>query len=155
MNCMFWSMLMNLDETLRGCVIAGPDRRALFVFTDQKSKSKYVAKNKNGKEACGVRIDGGLITSNDVKKCDYGLCIDDDRFFLIELKGKDLSRACKQLLFTFNYMRSFYPNYDYFCRIVGSSANLPYQHSYKKLLEVLQDPNKLKYKTNNLFREDI
>ena len=94
MNCMFWSMLMNLDETLKGCVIAGPDRRALFVFTDQKSKSKYVAKNKNGKEACGVRIDGGLITSNDVKKCDYGLCIDDDRFFLIELKGKDLSRAC-------------------------------------------------------------
>ena len=41
---------MNLDETLKGCVIAGPDRRALFVFTDQKSKSKYVAKNKNGKE---------------------------------------------------------------------------------------------------------
>lgn len=52
-------------------------------------------------------------------------------------------------------MRSFYPNYDYFCRIVGSGANLPYPHSYKKLLEVLQDPNKLKYKTNNLFREDI
>lgn len=144
---------MNLDATLSKHIKDGPDRRSLFIIKDKKAE--YRVKNKNKKEACTIQIDEGLINSNDTKKCDYGLCIDDNRFFLIELKGNDLSQACKQLLSTLNYMQSHYSNYDYFCRIVLSSSNFPYPSSYKKLLGVLKNPNKLRYKTHNLFIEEI
>ncbi|MGI5084538.1 hypothetical protein [Treponema putidum] len=148
---------MKLDATLSKHITAGPDRRLIFAM--EEHNKEYIVKNCNKKEACIIKIDGALISSKDVKKCDYGLCVEDNRFFLIELKGVDLSQACKQLLYTLDYMRQKYTNYEYFCRAVvtrmpskkdktGAPGNYP--SSYKKLLQKLLNNEHLRCASREL-----
>ena len=84
----------------------------------KENNAKYIANNKNHKNAISFQIDGNLIKSTDTKKCDKGLCIEDKRIFLIELKGVDFNTACKQLDETYTTLSSLTPDFKYKCRAV-------------------------------------
>lgn len=73
------------------------DRRAKAVFKDLREPREYRAKNDDKKYVVGYKVDGGIITSFDVQKCDYALCTDDDKIYFIELKGGNYKKALGQI----------------------------------------------------------
>lgn len=126
-----------IPDILKSSIISGPDNRNTFVL--EEKNAKYIANNKNHKNAISFQIDGNLIKSTASKKCDKGLCIEDKRIFLIELKGVDFNTACKQLDETYTTLSSLIPDFQYKCRAVvrkmPSKNNYPY--SYRLLLSKL------------------
>lgn len=153
-----WWLLMNNNEQLHpftdypDCV-TGPDKRKIIVL-EEKGK-EYRALNNNEKNCVALQIDKGII-KNDSSKCDKGLIvIDDKKFYLVELKGVDVSTACKQLFSTYDKfskeLKSW--NYEYFCRAVVANMPSPnnYPTSYRILMKALKNnKNKLVCKSKKL-----
>jgi hypothetical protein len=81
-----------------------------------------------------------------------------NRVIFIELKGGDLARALKQILVTFNYLKTEFKNYRIDARIVGSRdvpgfIGLP---DYVKLeREIYKTRGKILRATNNIYTENI
>lgn len=129
------------------------------IFTLKENNREWRAMNQNYICCCSVQIDG-VIFKDDVKKCDKGLITEDNRFFLVELKGCDVEQACKQLLTTYETFSKKYKNYEYFCRAVvskmpsGKAAPKLLGASYRKLQKKLNSKNKLIYKSV-LLEEEI
>lgn len=73
-----------------------------------------------------LRIDGCLITSTEIEKCDFGfLRHSNGDFYFVELKGKDIEKAYNQivnsiLFFENNVIKI--PQNKRFCFIVSSSG---------------------------------
>jgi hypothetical protein len=96
---------MKFDEEYNdNTYIESKDRRKIVVLKDPKGgNSKYTGKNIHDMEIAVYRIDGGIITAQREKKCDYGLyTADDDTLRFIELKGSDFEQAIKQITNTLN-----------------------------------------------------
>lgn len=87
------------------------DERKKFAFKE-KGKS-YIAENTKHQIGYCLRIDGILYTSDDGKKCDFGLLLEDARFFLIELKGENILTAYQQLIETYYKLLGDYPKYSF------------------------------------------
>lgn len=124
-------------EELKNCIIDGPDKRKKFVLSE--NKAKYTALNKSEHLCFTFQIDNGYIKDGNIKKCDKGLYVDDDRMYLVELKGVDFHTSCQQLLETYRIMKMRFPNLNYKCRaVVGricSKNNYP--ASYRILKNAL------------------
>lgn len=135
--------------------------KAYPIFAFSEKNRTYRAKNLNKKIGCKLQIDGQLYL-DDTKKCDYGLLLEDGRFFLIELKGGDVNFACKQLLTTLKLLKKDYINhkFKFFCRIVAKQG-LPKISSNKQMLikeigEANNIYNKSMFKSReNILEEDI
>lgn len=64
---------------------------------------KFILNNTSGKTICRVRVDNCLIKDQTIKKCDFLFNVEEeDKFFLVELKGVDLGTAIKQIESTFD-----------------------------------------------------
>lgn len=51
-----------------------------------------------------IKIDNSLITSQQIEKCDFGFVRhSNDDFYFVELKGKEIEKAYKQILSTIDY----------------------------------------------------
>lgn len=126
-----------IPDILKNSILSGPDNRSTFVLKEKNAK--YIANNKNHKTAISIQIDGSLIKSTDSKKCDKGLCIEDKRIFLIELKGVDFNTACEQLLVTYTTLSPLILDFKYKCRAVVREmpAKNNYPYSYRLLLSKL------------------
>jgi hypothetical protein len=98
------------------------DIRSKFTLKGEHKRS-WTAENPDGRIGLRLKIDGGLIVSTKQNKCDAGLLLDDDRFFLVEFKGKDCKHAAEQLCETKKYFESEYSSFDFKfqARIVGKS----------------------------------
>ena len=78
--------------------IVSNDSRSIVSVCDKKNpKRKYILHNDIGKGLVVYHIDGGLISSNDTDKCDYGIYTDDDWLILVELKGCGYDHALEQI----------------------------------------------------------
>lgn len=128
-------------------------KKKVIVFSD--NKSTYKATNKEQKEVCEITIDGALIT--DGARCDYGLWVEDNRLFLIELKGHDIEHACFQLLETYKYFMTHYKmeRFSYKFRVIAARvrATAPNLQTNKHKLERMAGC-KVKIKTK-LLEEHI
>lgn len=102
--------------------ILSNDVRKRFAF--KENGNSYIAENTKNKIGCRLRIDGELYTSDDGEKCDFGLLLEDSRFFLIELKGKNIQNAYKQLYETYIKLSKDYQDYcfKFYGRIVCSTG---------------------------------
>lgn len=102
--------------------VLSDDRRSTFLF--EEKKCKYTAINTQGQIGVRLKIDGGLYTADDGKKCDFGLLLKDGQFFLIELKGKNIPKAYAQLLETKKKLEEDYKGYSFqfHARVVCSSG---------------------------------
>jgi hypothetical protein len=98
------------------------DIRSNFTLNGEHNRS-WTAENPGKRIGLRLKIDGGLIVSTKQNKCDAGLLLDDDRFFLVEFKGKDCKHAAEQLCETKKYFESEYSSFDFKfqARIVGKS----------------------------------
>ena len=62
-----------------------------FIDELEEKNAKYTALNESKKTGFALQIDDGLIANPDIKKCDKGLCIENNSLYLIELKGVDFN----------------------------------------------------------------
>lgn len=60
--------------------------------------------NDSEKELVVYKIDGGILKSNEIIKCDYGIYTEQDVLFLIELKGSDYNHALDQIISTIDIL---------------------------------------------------
>jgi hypothetical protein len=64
---------------------------------------KFIFNNPNRKTICKVRVDNCLITDQTIKKCDFLFSIqEDNKYYLVELKGKAIDIAIEQIVSTFD-----------------------------------------------------
>lgn len=77
--------------------IISDDRRQKIVFKDKRETRIYRVQNPSRKKVTAYRVDGGIIDSLLIEKCDFAFYTDDDTLYLIELKGSDLLQAIKQI----------------------------------------------------------
>ena len=64
---------------------------------EPKENRTYRLLNNSAKEIVIYKIDGGIINSDEVLKCDNGIYTEDDLLILVELKGADLDHALNQI----------------------------------------------------------
>ena len=83
----------------KGYIISHNNKNAV-VLKEPRESREYRIENKTRKEIVVYKIDGGLVSSNDILKCDYGIYTEEDALFLVELKGADYIHAIEQLLST-------------------------------------------------------
>lgn len=84
--------------------IRSHDQRKIVVLKEPKESREYRLNNKSVKELVVYQIDGGIVSSNDVLKCDYGVFTEDDVVFFVELKGADYIHALDQMNSTINLL---------------------------------------------------
>lgn len=110
----------------KGAPKVSKDKR--IVFKDTKGgQSTYIALNSSCKKVCKISIDGYLI-NHERKKCDFGLWVENNnKLFLIELKGRRVEDAIEQLYATHRFFCANYrdENFNYSFRIVASRINAP------------------------------
>jgi hypothetical protein len=101
-----------------------------------EKKRRFVLNNPNRLKIRKVNLDGCAIAfQNDQKACDFGLWVS-NRYktsYLIELKGKAIVHACRQILETLRYLREHYleeiADRDIFPVIVCSANTVPKLHA--------------------------
>lgn len=99
-----------------------PTCNKLIPLTEQGRK--YEAVNPQEKPVLKIHVDGDLITTGE--RCDFALDVtDENKLYLVELKGCDKAHAYEQLLATMKFLndnglkRAFYP------RIIVSKDSAP------------------------------
>ena len=71
--------------------------RSQNIVSLSENRRKYQLKNENHKCIHTYKVDNGIITSQDIPKCDYAIFIETNSLYLIELKGANISRAIEQI----------------------------------------------------------
>lgn len=102
----------------------------------EENKKKYIANNIKQECIAKVRVDGGLISNQDIGKSDYILIrCEHDIVYIIELKGCDVAKACEQILSTIAYLSFSLRGCTIHGRIICSRAPTPALRSshYTKL----------------------
>jgi hypothetical protein len=96
------------------------------IITVSENKSKYSLNNPQRREVCKVVIDGCLMTGDQGKQCDYLLLsCDTSVAYFIELKGKDLSHAIRQLDQSIDQLSSNLDGLRINARVVLSKTQTP------------------------------
>lgn len=80
--------------------ILSHDERKIVVLREPKESREYRLENKSGKELVVYQVDGGVIASTNMLKCDFGVFTEDNVLFLVELKGAYYIHALEQILST-------------------------------------------------------
>lgn len=105
-----------------------------------------------------IRVDGKLIKAGN--KCDYAIDAskkdNTEKIFLIELKGSDLSHACKQIQETYTFFKNKYQSNQYLFRIIVSKFKKPELNSieYKKL-KILEKTDNINIKISSIKDQEI
>lgn len=99
------------------------------IVVSEKGK-KFQLNNRKLYKAKIVNIDDCVIKNRECKSCDYGIILDEClEGYLIELKGSDLKRACKQILDTVKYIKNAgyyeFEELKLFAAIVTSKNKVP------------------------------
>jgi hypothetical protein len=98
----------------------------------EEEKSKYVYKYNCGEKFLKLQIDGGLISDQNIQKCDYLLLNytekDGNAYYhsiFIELKGSNVIHACEQISETIKRLGVQLKGSELHARIVPSKMSVP------------------------------
>lgn len=84
--------------------IQSHDTKKIVALKEKRESREYYLHNQSEQEIIVYKIDGGLIDSDTVIKCDYGIYTEQDVLYLIELKGSDYIHALEQIFSTINVL---------------------------------------------------
>lgn len=111
----------------------------------EENRKKFVINKPADIPVCKVQVDGCLITSQQVRKCDYFFEVGTipKRYFLVELKGSDLSGAIEQLVSTYDHFSpKLGAKVSQYSAIVVSSvvpkANNDFRNRQQRLMKTMQ-----------------
>jgi hypothetical protein len=85
---------------------------------------KFTLRNPAHKTVCRVKVDDCLIDAPDTRKCDYLFKVCEmEKYFLVELKGQDVSTAVTQIVRTYDIVnRKIKVTADRYKGVIVSSA---------------------------------
>lgn len=113
------------------------------IIVCEENKMKYRALNANNSNVYKFQIDGGIITNQTVKKCDYIVENDSkNNIYFVELKGCDISQAYKQIKQTISFCKSkILPDSMLHSRIICSriSTHSVHDGNYRELKKICSD----------------
>lgn len=92
-----------------------------FSHSAKENKSSF-SFNKNRKDICRIKLDGCVVVDSTTQRCDYILvdCVAKE-LYLVELKGKNIAKACEQLTSTFQQLpQALKNNYQIHAYIVAT-----------------------------------
>lgn len=97
------------------------ERQKLIV--SEEKRSKHTANNKDNQKVRQYQIDGDVITSRNVDKCDY-LVLNDEKktAYFIELKGSKMQHAIRQIKNTERMLKNNLCGYTSYYRVVFSGS---------------------------------
>lgn len=98
-----------------GCTTHSVGKRVVV----REERSSFAIENPGKKQIGKITVDGCLI--NDARKrCDYVFEVGDpaSRAIYVELKGKNIAKACEQLGATLGYLRVRHESVNRECRVV-------------------------------------
>ncbi|NJO18617.1 MAG: hypothetical protein HC877_23690 [Thioploca sp.] len=135
------------------------DTRFKVVIKEPKSTT-WTFENNYGKCVCLIRIDGCMISRSETRKCDYLFLVCDEHeksAFFIELKGKNLEEAFKQILSTVEKLKGYLTGFCLYARIaitrVPNILSAGAQKREKDIAKLLQregcSRKKLDYQKSN------
>lgn len=131
--------MITADILPSGCIkYQNKERKLVF---SEKGRF-YYGENFSAKEILGFKVDQGLINDEN-NRCDYSLIVQNDVCFLIELKGRDVSHAAEQILFTQDVFEKKYGIKKFVARIVCSKAKTAELNTnvYKKMDKLMKSLN--------------
>lgn len=92
----------------------------------QENGKKYCLHNENREKIAVFHVDGGMLDSNEIIKCDYLMIVENKVAVFVELKGTNLAHAFKQILNSVEELEDDLLEYALCARIVTSSrTNVP------------------------------
>jgi hypothetical protein len=95
-----------------------------LVASFRQKQREHRANNPSGHRVLRYEIDGGMITQGE--RCDFGMGIPDQAtFYFIELKGKDLKKAVRQIISTISVLLPILSGYIIHARVVLSRIQRP------------------------------
>ena len=115
-----------------------PECKHVYVATEKGRE--YVLENPAGLMVLQTKVDGALYGDGDGKKCDYSFSSKEfSTIILVELKGRDIIQAAKQLQSTIEDFKVKYAYKRYYGRIVASRVQAPDIQSveYRRLSALL------------------
>ena len=77
--------------------VLSDDSRKQIVLSDIREPRKYIANNLKQQRVVIYKVDGGIISDKEQRKCDYAFWTEENLVYFVELKGGDYSRALTQL----------------------------------------------------------
>lgn len=127
--------------------------KSIFVLKGEHNR-KWTGNNKKNLIGLELKIDKGLINSPNCKKCDFGLLLQDNRFYLVELKGKHYQEAEEQLIETKKFFthKSCYQCYGFtfYARVVCKSLPVTSTELQRVKVELKKEGF-----YNSIFKENI
>ncbi|MDL2280212.1 hypothetical protein LJC15_06115 [Desulfovibrio sp. OttesenSCG-928-G11] len=92
----------------------------------EENNRKYVALNGNGECIAKIKVDNGIMPSENEPKADYMIIrCQHNVVYIIELKGSNIKRACEQILSTIDKLSVLLNKANIHARIVCSRAPTP------------------------------
>jgi len=111
----------------------------------KENRGKITFLNQNQDKILVIKVDGCVITSNEILRCDYALIPCDEIEIYVELKGSDISHAVKQIESTIELLSENPQKIKKLCFIV--STCVPKQTTSVQQLQI-----RFKRKFNASFR---
>lgn len=136
-------------------------KQLTIVSKDKKNNNrKHIAHNKNASKIYQYKIDGDIIKTNDICKCDYLLENETSAtLYFIELKGSDLGHATEQIESTIKHFKDtkhindIMKNYKINVRIVcHSKTHQLLETKVKKFVQKYKDACEIEHRQ---IEEDI
>lgn len=133
------------------------DKRSAVVVNE--NKKKYELKN-NGKEIAVFQVDGEMIKSKEMIKCDSLLYArTGDLVILVELKGADLKHGLEQIKNTLDFIEKKADRARFYGRIVTSNrTNVPNLRTCPQYVELqkkfMRKQGNIKIETN-VISDDV
>lgn len=131
-------------------------------FTNSSSAiengKKFIFKNTKNKTICKVRIDDCLIKDKTIKKCDYLFQVEEDnRYYLVELKGQSIDVAVEQITSTYKILEPKIKSgpLNYTGVIVSSAVPKAANQKFKNLQDRIYRDKKLIIKRKQIHYEEI
>ncbi len=125
------------------------------IITIQENRSKIYFLNPEQWQIRKLKIDGCAIKDNVTSRCDYGLVPCDGVEIYVELKGRDVSGAVKQIISTIQEISSNPKTIKKLCFVISTQVSIPQtdQQNYQKRLK--KDFNAHLYFRSGLHQYDL
>ncbi|NEN99457.1 MAG: hypothetical protein F6K50_29435 [Moorea sp. SIO3I7] len=91
----------------------------------KEKKSKITFENPNRDKILKIKVDGCAIRDNETLRCDYALVPNEEVEIYVELKGRDIPHAVKQIESTINLLSDNPQKIDKRCFVVFTRFGLP------------------------------
>ena len=133
-------------------------KQKIWILKDKNGgKSEYRYHDPDEEEYIyKIIVDNGIIKSSSGKKADYLLVREESNVCsIVELKGSDLEKACKQIISTYNLLKTNISFFDINVRIILSKVRSPALRSthMTKLKKIFNSKHGVEYRSN-IMSED-